>query len=344
MWRGWAKVTGREILGGGGSAGREPGGPAAEGSYCELTLEAPPIAALAEPGQFVHVLCPPGPPGGPGRPFLRRPFSVAWADRDGGSVTLVFRVRGSGTAGLAGAAVGTCLDVIGPLGRGVFPASPEGPAILVAGGVGLAPLVFLAQRLIGRSKRPAGGAEGPAGGLQPASDRAGGPRSLDLLLGLAGRSDLPLAELVRRRLPSLALAVSTEEGLPGTTPGLVTALFDRTLAAAQTGPGLAPVVYACGPKPMLARVAAMARERDPRARVWVSMEERMACGLGACRGCAVPVKPASFPPGHRDAAGGWRVSGGGAASGAAQGPGYALACRDGPVFDGAAVAWEAFDR
>lgn len=299
-WRGPARVIESRAL---GATGPGPGG---GGRYHVLVLEAEAVAGPARPGQFVHVLCPGPPGGGPDVPLLRRPFSLHDVDRGRARFELLFELKGPGTRGLACLAPGDELDVMGPLGRG-FPAPEDAHPVIVGGGVGLAPLLFLARTLAGR-----------------------GP--VTVLAGLRTGEDLPLVEAFRDLAGPLELRVATEDGTEGTTRGRVTDLFAEFFReyASSSGRGDAglrrrpPVVYACGPRPML---AALWRAASPTGcRIWVSLEERMACGVGACRGCAVAVKG--------PAAGAQGDGGRGRAAGR-----YRLVCRDGPVFDAAEVDW-----
>jgi len=276
----------------------EPDGVRAGARDCRLVLEAPGVAREGRPGQFVHVACPPGrvPDGLPGRPFLRRPFSLHDTDPRRGTVTLLFRVKGTGTAALAALEPGDGLELLGPLGRGFPPPQECGRAVLVGGGLGLAPLLLLAKELVGRLRR-------------------GELSGVELLAGLTGRDDLGLLEpFLEQASAGLGLTVATEDGTPGTVRGLVTDLLPAVLGTSAGS----VAVYACGPAPMLAAVARMAR-RAGVAEAWLSVEARMACGVGACRGCAVPA-----PTGSRPA---WR-----------------LVCREGPVFPLDALDWEALAK
>lgn len=218
------------------------------GEYFRLRLRpARPFPAV--PGQFAMVKV------GEGiEPLLRRPFSLHRVAPSGaGEFEILFRVVGGGTRRLAAVHVGERLDVLAPLGRG-FRLQGERP-LLVGGGVGVAPLLFLAETLL-------------AGGVTP-----------KLLLG--GRSDRDL--LCHDDFGCLAVpyALATEDGSAGEA-GLVTRLLERELR--DGAPGAA--VYACGPTPMLGAVAALcARHGVP---CQVSLEAHMACGMGACLGCVVP--------------------------------------------------------
>ncbi len=226
--------------------------------YCSITFSAPRIAETAEPGQFVMVYMPPE-----HKYMLPRPFSVHLADRNNGTVTLLFEVKGAGTDLMAGALVGSNWKIAGPMGKG-FPTLPP-DALLVAGGIGIAPLAFLA-----------------------ASTEL--PRTL--LFG--GRSAARLACLSEDLdLPNLTMLEVTEDGSRG-REGLVTDYLPELL------PG-APALFACGPGAMLASIKELCKQTKVPA--WFSMEEKMACGIGACVGCAVQTRE-----------------------------GYKRVCSDGPVF------------
>lgn len=221
------------------------------GQVYHLVLAAPEVAAAAVPGQFLHLRVAEG-----HDPLLRRPLSICEADREEGTVALLYQVRGRGTAWLAGRRAGERLDVLGPLGRG-FPAPPrDGPCFLVGGGLGVAPLLFLATAL----------------------HRGGIP-----VVFLAGaESAAGLYRLSTLTARGIAPAVATVDGSAGYR-GPVTELLARYLR-----PRAAAALYACGPREMLREVARLgARAGTP---TFVSLEEVMACGTGLCRGCAVPVR------------------------------------------------------
>lgn len=281
--------------------------------YHELTLEAPAAARDARPGRFLHLLCGP-PPGGDGMDrYLRRPLSIFRADAAAGTVSVLFRVQGEGTRWLAARRPGEAVSALGPLGRG-FPLPGEigadGPALLVGGGVGMPPLCFLAAVL-----RRAGA---PVAVFQ-------GARSAAHLL-----AEEELAAL------GVPLAVATDDGSRGHR-GPVTDLLAPALEGAP-----AAVVYACGPLPMLRAVQRLAAARP--AAAYLSVEQTMACGVGACLGCPVPVAAVEvYPPGPEP----WRRAPRGAElaeayrrlADAARGlaaVAYRRVCLEGPVF----AAWE----
>jgi dihydroorotate dehydrogenase electron transfer subunit len=193
-------------------------------------------------------------------PLLPRPMSLLTSGR---RPSILIKVVGEGTRRMAQAAIGETFVLLAPLGR-PWSRPPAGHRpVLVAGGVGVAPLLFLARELA----------------------EAGGPKPL-VLYGGRTAGDLPLWE----DLSAVAeLRVATEDGSRG-THGRVTAL----LAAALDEPGVRtePVkVYTCGPHGMMAAVAAMCRGRTP---CEVSLETPMGCGYGVCLGCPVPKAAGGF--------------------------------------------------
>ncbi|HBR29915.1 MAG TPA: oxidoreductase [Firmicutes bacterium] len=250
----------------------------------KLVLEGE-VAATARPGQFVHLQV-----GLATDPLLRRPVSIAGIDRGRGIVTLFYRVAGRGTALLAGVGEQETLSVIGPLGNG-FTLPQAGELLLLAGGIGIFPL-FSLMDAVDRSKV-----------------------KVKVLWGAENRQLLEAAG--RQRLVDLALdyEVSTIDGSMG-QPGLITNLLEsylRKRSLESTQQRISAV--ACGPPRMLKVVTEIClREGLP---VEVSLEERMACGVGACRGCVCTVRTAGGTLERR------RV------------------CKDGPVFKGREVVWDA---
>ena len=222
--------------------------------YHSLTLVAPEIGAEVEPGQFINVSC------GPHRDFiLRRPFSVFRVhDRSGAPTTveIVFDLRGPGTRQLAAMHIHDKLGIMGPLGTGFSLPRRRARCLLVGGGVGAAPLFFLADRL-----------------------RKDGHR-IDVVLG-ARNADLLLNEVELRGVASVC-RLTTEDGSAGTR-GRVTDVLADTMDHCGT-----EVVYACGPDRMLAAVARICIQK--RVFVQVAVEELMACGYGVCMTCVVPLR------------------------------------------------------
>lgn len=211
-----------------------------------LELRCPAIADAAVPGQFVMV--------GhgldvPGSFLLPRPFSVGWRSDDG-RIGLLVRVFGSGTQRLAGLREGDELLLLGPLGR-PFALDPSRPHVCLAGGVGLAPFIFLCAD----------------------AHAAGGP-IVRLVYG-ERTADSVFEPALIERLTGVVPEIWTEDGTLGAA-GRVTDGLD----VAED-----PILLACGPTPMLNAVAALAA--DSSASLQVSVEEYMGCGVGTCVGCVV---------------------------------------------------------
>jgi dihydroorotate dehydrogenase electron transfer subunit len=216
-------------------------------AYTELTLEAPDIAEAARPGQFVAFAV-----GGPTSAMLLR-RSIAVAGVGGGRFSVVVSAKAAGSTWLAGLRPGDEVDVVGPLGR-PFPLPPPGtPALLVGGGYGAAALVGLGGLLRSRGHEVAA--------VVGAGDAA----------RLCSVEDLSAV--------SAPFVVTTDDGSAGRT-GRVTGPVAELV-------GGAGVVYACGPMPMLAAVAALATGHGVPS--WVAVEESMACGVGVCMTCVLPV-------------------------------------------------------
>ena len=221
-------------------------------AYYAMTVVAPGIAARFRPGQFVAVAV-----GGPDTSMLlRRAFSIHDVRPDhGGTVEFVFAPVGPGTRWLAERRTRDVLDLAGPLGR-PFPV-PRDPVscLLVGGGYGSAPLFPLADRLRKRDCQ------------------------VDFLLGAAS-ADRVFGALTARRTGRTA-AVTTEDGSMGIR-GLVTDRLTQVIHEARTD-----VIYACGPMGMLRQVTALAQRYE--IPVLTLVEESMACGIGVCMTCVLPV-------------------------------------------------------
>lgn len=214
-----------------------------------LVLSAPAVAETARPGQFLHVRC-----DGTADPLLRRPLSIHDVDRDRGLVTLLYRVVGRGTALLAGRRPGQDrVNVIGPLGRGFAP--PECRRIaLVAGGMGLAPLFFLAREL----------------------SAAG--REVVVFHGARNAAELRFADFSPLMVE---LATATDDGSAGYA-GSVVDLFKESAAGHRPD-----WVSAAGPTGMLRALGAVMESLALPGEF--SLEERMGCGIGACVCCSCRI-------------------------------------------------------
>ncbi|MEP6851364.1 MAG: dihydroorotate dehydrogenase electron transfer subunit [bacterium] len=225
------------------------------GEYVQFTVIAPGVAAGFQPGHFVAVAV-----GGPqSSMILRRAFALNGATPAGdfaGTVQFVVAAHGPGTQWLVERRPGDHLDLVGPLGHPFpLPADPV-PAVLLGGGYGTAPLVPLAQRLLA----------------------AGSP--VEVVVGAATAGRL-FGELVVRRSVG-AVTVTTDDGSAGER-GRVTDVLPRLIT--KIG---AQVVYACGPMAMLRAVGDVARAHAVPAQV--AVEESMACGIGVCMTCVLPVR------------------------------------------------------
>lgn len=240
-----------------------------------LSLEAPTISRDARPGQFVHIRC-----SHMYDPLLRRPLSIHDIGSKG-ELVLLFQAKGRGTAWLAGQQAGNRINVLGPVGQG-FSIVANKKVAIVAGGLGVVPLLFLARKLL-------------------ESDN-----EVNFFLGAQDCDKLLRLEALRRMEVNLFLA--TDDGSAG-FKGTVTDLWKKHLR-----PGAFDWAYACGPQAEMAEFARLAERVALPAEV--SLEERMACGIGLCRGCVTAVCDAS---GHKK---------------------YENVCSCGPVFNAAAVCWE----
>ena len=283
----------------------------------ELTFQAPRIARTAAPGQFVNVLLPSHdftykvhdrwPSTSPPRPFLlRRPFGIYRADPDGGRVAILVRLVGEGTRALARLRPSEPVKLLGPLGKG-FDLPPDGAAaILVAGGCGWASLGMLARTLAQRGN-PTYAFIGAATTDELPVETT--ERAIDQAHPLAG--ELPGVCVTAAELEELGITVglAAEEG-GNLYRGLVTGLLERFV---ETNRVRDAWLFACGPWPMLEKVARLARSRGLRCQV--ALEEMMACGMGVCNSCVVEVVEPDGSIAHRKL------------------------CTDGPVLDAAVVNW-----
>ena len=288
--------------------------------YFKLELFNPKIAKQAVPGQFLQIKI-----SGHNEPFLRRPFSIHRVSSQGPAargkgknknskiIELLCEIKGEGTRILSQKKPGEFLDVIGPLGNGFNSPKPNTQypiPILVAGGMGVAPIMFLAEKLAIKTR-----------GHQDS-------RTPVVLIGAETKKQI-LCEKEFKRL-GCEVRIATDDGSKG-FKGRVTDLLiyslrknldlgkilrlakgrpqddDRDIAQ-QLRQGLWSI-YACGPKPMLRETSRIAQEyRIP---AQVSLEEHMSCGFGACLGCVVKTKS-----------------------------GFQRVCKEGPVFDAREIVWD----
>ena len=228
--------------------------------YHKLVLDAPLIARSSKPGNFVMVKVAEG-HGAAGEtgPLLRRPLSVhKISGKASNRVELLYEVVGAGTRILSQRKAGEQVDILGPLGNGfsVEAQAKKSRIILVAGGIGVAPLVFLAQRLKGFK--------------------------VTVLIGVRTKSQILCVEDFKKLCCDVRIA--TDDGTSG-FHGRVTGLLEKFLAG---GADKKYVLYGCGPKPMLKAITDLSRRY--RLPAQISLESHMACGIGACLGCLVQTR------------------------------------------------------
>ena len=234
------------------------------------------MAKNSEPGQFVEIKC-----SKEHGVLLRRPLGVHRILNDG--IEVLYEIVGKGTELLSRKKQGEALDIIGPLGNGFFVQraaySVQRTAVLVAGGVGVAPFVALAENL--RKNK----------------------HDVIAIIGAKTKSHILCADEFKSL--GCKVKISTEDGSLGKR-GLITEQLPKLLSTIDYR---LSTIYACGPYPMLKAVGRIAGSSGIPCQV--SMEERMACGVGVCLGCPVKVKIG----------------------------GYKMICKDGPVFDAKEIAW-----
>ena len=282
-----------------------------------LTLRSPAIAKAAKPGQFVQILC----ADGSLDPLLGRPFSFLTAAAQ--DFSILYHVVGKGTELLSKTEKGEVLRVLGPLGNGFDVGAGLKPAptgakqlILVGGGVGIPPLLHLAQALV--KAKPAF------------------KKNVHVMLGARNKS-LLLCEADFKKL-GVNLVLTTDDGSKG-KKGLVTGLLAEFLKKSDASKTR---VFTCGPTPMLKAVSALAVQAKVPCEI--SVEVPMACGFGACLGCAIKVKsratcategsaklPARLHPEEP------RPSGD---EGSKADYRFAIACTEGPVFSASELVWD----
>lgn len=258
-----------------------------QSNYYHCMILAPSLAKEAAPGQFVNIKVT-----DTHEPFLRRPLSIHRAS--GKTIEILYEVVGRATEILSHKKRGEYLDIIGPLGNGfnyklktmLYLAKDKDQImkILVAGGMGVAPLLFLAEKLVARLRASAVGEN-------------------IVLLGVRTKSQV----LCEKEFMDLGYSVriATDDGSKGFR-GKVTGLLKKFL---QTNGGKQQVaIYACGPRPMLREISRISKQH--RFCSEISLEEHMACGIGACLGCVVNTTT-----------------------------GYKRVCKEGPVFNADEIIW-----
>jgi dihydroorotate dehydrogenase electron transfer subunit len=239
-----------------------------------IRLQAPKCAATATPGSFAHLTCDPERP-------MRRPLSIMRVDAQAGWIEILYKIVGPGLEALSKQPIGTLISVLGPIGNGFVPSPGRPKSLLVGGGVGIPPMVFLAESLTARTDA----AWQPLvlmGSEIPFPFRARPSQVLVHGMPAEAIACMPLLDDwgVPSRLASLA-------GFPGCFEGYVTDLAAAWLASLDAAALAEVEMFACGPTPMLQATARVARRFGVPCQV--SLEEFMACAVGGCAGCAVPV-------------------------------------------------------
>jgi dihydroorotate dehydrogenase electron transfer subunit len=254
-------------------------------AYRHLGIVAPEVSPVFGPGQFVMVR-----PPFSVDPLLPRAFSIYRitppADGTGPTVEILYKVLGKGTQCLSRMEDGQELEILGPLGNSFSLQDRVDTAVLVAGGIGVPPIAALARHL-----------RNPQSAIRNCVVFLGGKTSEDILCV----KDFEEA--------GATLHVATEDGSAGTR-GLITDIVEPFLRTSDLGPR---TIFTCGPPGMLAAVARLAEQHEIPCQT--AVEANMACGFGACMGCAIETR--SNGPG----------------------PTYKLVCKDGPVFDSRELVW-----
>jgi len=210
--------------------------------------------------------------------FLRRPFGICEADEKSGEIRFCFEVRGAGTRFLTGLEKGSLIDVLAPLGSG-FPEADGKRILLVGGGIGVFPLLSFKGRY--------------------------GKARFDILAAFRTKERICLEDDFRAFCENVYVA--TDDGSKGYKGFAASWMRENDIEKYDA-------VYVCGPVVMMKTCAKAAAEK--KVPCFVSMEERMGCGMGACLGCACPVKDAN---GEKT---------------------YLRVCADGPVFDSEKILWD----
>ncbi len=261
-----------------------------------LRLRAPEVARHARPGSFVHLHCDPQRP-------LRRPISIMRADAGAGEIELLYKVFGDGTRLLSQRNVGEALNLMGPIGK-PFELHPEySRPLLIGGGVGMPPMIFIADAARRQKDRYSPfvilGSEVPFPFTSKPSE-----------ILIPGLPDGVIASMPLLEDWNIPARLTSTRSYPGCHEGYVTDLARLWLDSLDDNERGKVEIFSCGPHPMLEAVAQLAKDYALPAQV--SLEEFMACGVGGCAGCVVKIETAN-------------------------GPAMKRVCVDGPVFDAAQV-------
>ena len=248
-----------------------------------MRLKSPRAARHSRPGQFLHVRC-----ADQGTfPLLRRPFSLFDVDMRRGTVDFIYKVVGRGTAALSEVSAGSSVDFLGPLGHPFEIPRGIRTAYLIGGGVGIPPLYLLAKSLLQKKVKVAA------------------------FLGARTKGWVICREDFRKL--DVPVHTATDDGTLGYRGSVVDLLHTVIANPAKRSETIS--LFICGPTPMMAAAAELARERSIPAQV--SLEERMGCAMGVCMGCVVEVATEPIHTHRR----------------------FQRVCTEGPVFDSEVVRW-----
>ena len=262
-----------------------------DGQY-HMRLRAPETATHAKPGHFIHMQCDP-------TLYMRRPMSIMRSNAKENTIDVLYKVHGQGTDLLSKRNIGDPIDLIGPIGQSFKLDNYKKRPLLIGGGVGIPPMVFLAEHIKNSTK-----------GLSPL-----------VIMG----SEIPFpfkskpSQIMLKEMPSdvigcmplledwgIASRLTSLQDYPGCFHGYVTELARHWLEQLDNEQRNEVEIFSCGPTPMLKAVAQLAKEYDLPCQV--SLEEYMACAVGGCAGCTVLIETDN-------------------------GPAMKRVCVDGPVFD-----------
>ncbi|MCU7878298.1 MAG: dihydroorotate dehydrogenase electron transfer subunit [Candidatus Thiodiazotropha sp. (ex Lucinoma borealis)] len=261
-----------------------------------MRLLAPHCAAKARPGSFVHITCDP-------QLSMRRPISIMrTSSSKEGWIELLYKRVGRGTHLLTQRKAGEKISLMGPIGKPFKPSPDHNRPLLIGGGIGMPPMVFLADALRKeKQKQPFVilGSETPFP-FQPKPSQ----------IMIPGLADGVIASMPLLDDWGIGCRLASLQEFPGCFQGYVTELATQWLNTLDRQTRSQVEIFACGPHPMLEAVAQLAAKHDIPCQV--SMEEFMACGVGGCAGCVVEVQTPD-------------------------GPAMKRVCVDGPVFDAQSV-------
>ncbi len=262
-----------------------------DGDQYILRVQAPEIAAKAEAGSFVHIQCDRALP-------MRRPISIMRVDAHKGWVEFLYKVFGEGTRLLSLRKPGEVLSVMGPIGKPFSVTSACKRPLLIGGGVGIPPMVFLADRLRGQ--------QGVAPFVIMGSEVPFPFKARPSKIMVPGMPADVIAAMPLMEDWGIASRLASRQGYAGCFDGFVTDLARAWLDSLDEAARKEVAIFSCGPHPMLEAVAKVARDYGLPCQV--SLEEFMACAVGGCAGCVVRVNTE-------------------------QGAAMKRVCVDGPVFD-----------